>query len=209
MGSLDLTQLMILYARQGIRDWRNAPDRLKRRAREHLGVNIAERDREAEQTIHNFNNGGKKGGLRFIPMPKHQTAGIERCFFLPVRKIVSGGRETAGFELFLLVTSDRCMAFRFEPADVRPSTHDYGHVQLCRTVLEKSLPIEAIPEWLPVSYPAFAISSSDPLQMFLCMTTAVHGYYGGVMKVLRDIFQNANRPNDANSYFKELADILR
>ncbi len=199
---------MTLYARQGIRDWAAAPTILRRRAIEHLGGSIAENDSEAAQTIYNFNNGKKQGQLKFIPMPKHRMAGIERCFFLPLRKISRAGQETAGFELFLLVTNDRCLAFRFEPADAPPSAHDYGHVQLCRIVRQQSILIKAIPEWLPDSYPAFAISSSNPVKMFLCMTTAVHGYYDGVLKVLRDIFQNANRSNEADLYFKELADIM-
>jgi hypothetical protein len=79
---------------------------------------------------------------------------------------------------------------------------------MSRKMLKETIEPHGVPRWLPDRYPAFAISSSEPLLMFLAMATAVHGYMGGVESVLQDIFQKAGRAAESLSYLNELRKIL-
>lgn len=204
MASLDLVDLMGLYARQGIAHWKQAPSELRKRASECLGAEIADNEPEAFVTIQTIFDTTNANRLRFIPMPKHPKGGIERCFFLPIREKINGGKERTTFELFMLVARKDCLAFRFEPAHKPPSNHSYGHVQMSRKMLRKTVEVKTVPQWLPDSYPAFPIATSDPLRMFLAMTTAVHGYSGGLVTVLQEVFQKASRASDLAVYLNEL-----
>lgn len=197
---------MRLYARRGVADWNAAPQELRGRALRCLGAAIAENETEANVAIYTKYDPTRIGQMRFIPMPKHPKKGIERCFFLPLREVQSGGKETVAFELFVLVARMDCLAFRLEPAHKPPSVHNYGHVQLSRKMLRRTIEVKGIPEWLPDSYPAFPILTSEPLRAFLCMVTAVHGYEDGCTAVLRDIF--ASRPGELALYLSELKKIL-
>jgi len=208
MPAPDLIDLMTLYSRRGIADWRNAQGELRQRARNCLGTAIAENDAEASVTIRTIFNERNANRLRFIPMPKVPTGGIERCFFLPIRETTDKGEEIASFDLFLLVARTDCLAFRFEPAHVPQTTHRYGHVQMSRKMLRKSIEPTGVPKWLPVSYPAFPLATSDPLRMFLSMATAIHGYEGGVTRVLQDIFRGVGRAREVGPYLDELKKLL-
>jgi len=206
MPSLDFEELMRLYARRGIADWKAAPQELRGRALRCLGTAIAENETEANVTIYTKYDPTRVNQMRFIPMPKHPKKGIERCFFLPIREVQSGGKEAVAFELFVLVARTDCLAFRFEPAHKLPSVHNYGHVQMSRKMLRKTIEVKGIPDWLPDSYPAFPILTSEPLRAFLCMVTAVHGYENGCTAVLQDIF--AGRASELALYLGELKKIL-
>jgi len=76
-----------------------------------------------------------------------------------------------------------------------------------RQMLRKSI-ATVIPQWLPVKYPAFPVSSSTSLHVFLAMLTAVHGYSDGLVTVLRDIFRKASRAGETALYLNELKKIL-
>ena len=208
MPAPDLFDLMEQYALRGLDDWRNnTGEDLQRRARECLGMAIADTDWEVRMLIRNACNGGAIGQQKFIPMPNHRHEGIERCFFLPIREHGDENIKMA-FDLFLLVDEENCLAFRFEPADPPEQSHNYGHVQLSRRLLRRTIEPSGIPSWLPDSYPAFPVPSSDPLKMFLSMATAVHGYAGGIESVLQDLFQKASRPGDAAPYVGVLQEML-
>ncbi len=204
----DLIELMRLYALRGIADWKTAPDELRKRAVNCLGQTIADSEAEAVITINTIYSAATLRKLRFIPMPKHPKGGIERCFFLPIRENQPGDQNRTAFELFLIIAANDCLAFRFEPADLPKSTHDYGHVQLSCKMVKKTVEVRGVPSWLPDSYPAFAIGTSDPLRLFLAMATAVHGYSGGIVSVLQDIFQKASRPREVSIYLNELKLML-
>lgn len=210
MPSLDLWDLMKLYARRGIADWRDAAitsGGLRKRAQDCLGTAIADNETEAFTTMTTLYNQANINRLRFIPMPKHPKRGIERCFFLPIREIKSGGQEIVTFDLFLLVQQRDCLAFRFEPAHPLPSAHNYGHVQMNQQMIRKTIQT-AVPSWLPIKYPAFPIATSNPLRVFLAMVIAVHGYSTGLVTVLQDVFQKANRVREATLYLDELEKML-
>jgi hypothetical protein len=197
-----LNRVLVLYARRGIDDWKNAPTEIKRRAMECLGTTIAERDSDANEVIH---EGASKN--LFIPMPR-QTRGLLWCFFLPVRERHNGELHVS-FELVLIVTLKKSLGFRFEPAD-KQGTHQYGHVQFNRRMLRGQKEISGIPSWIPDSYPAF-VSSSDPLRMFLSMVTAIHGYSAGVAngigEILKHIFSRESDARAVAAYLQELREL--
>ena len=97
------------------------------------------------------------------------------------------------FDLFLFVKEQNCLAFRFEPPDKPNWSHNYPHVQLSRDLLHRTVKPKGIPSWLPDSYPAFPLPSSDPLKMFLSLVTAVHGRHKGFESILVEMFQTAGR----------------
>ena len=209
MSSLNFIGLMKLYSRRGIADWRNAEDELRIRAQTCLGTTaIAENENEVDETLETFYDGKNADQLKFIPMPEHRKTEVERCFFIPIRGRTAGGNETVAFDLFLIVAKTDCLAFRFEPAHASTSPHGYGHVQLSKKLLKRTREAKGIPSWLPDSYPAFPISTADPLRIFLCMTTAVHGYQGGLVTLLQDILQKAGYASHLDSYLKELEKML-
>ena len=201
---------MLLYARRGIDDWKKANPIMRRKAIQCLGANIADNETEAAVTINTTYNPklvSYTKGLRFIPMPKMSKKGIERCFFLPIRRWMNDGPNLS-FDLFILVSNKNCLAFRFEPAHAQKSRHSYPHVQPSRRLLLKSIQPNGVPEWLPESYPAFPIPSKDPLGIFLSMAVSVHGFRGGMDDLLPDVLKQANRSNEIRSYMRELQDIL-
>jgi hypothetical protein len=203
---LDVEDLMTRYARRGIANWGDAPNHVKQRAMAALSNNIATHVHEVQQTIKTLNAAGRK----FIPMPRINHDGILFCFFLPMR-VVNGENVRFAFDLFLLIDDEHCLGFRFEPADPPDHSHAYGHVQMNRGMLGGNLPVNGIPEWVPDSYPAFPICSSDPLQMFLSMATSLHGYgsgyVGGMQDILREAFQN--QPLDVGRYLEKMNDFLK
>lgn len=203
----DFLELMKLYAQRGIRDWNSAPSELQKRARDCLGMGIAENPYEANIAIHKSFKELNSSQLLFIPMPYHPPKGIERSFFLPIREMIPGGDYTLALELFVLVSARNCLAFRFEPA-AAGSAHNYGHMQLTKQLARKAVKATTIPDWLPVKYPAFPTQTSQPLETFLCMITAVHGYQGGSVAVLEDIFQRASRISELRFYLDQLQKIL-
>jgi hypothetical protein len=199
--------LMQLYAQEGISQWKTAPNNLKFRAQACLGTAIAENETEAFVTLATIYNGQNATRLRFIPMPKKPKHGIERSFFIPVREYRPSGELIVGFELFLLVSGMNCLAYRFEPAHRMPTVHNYNHVQMSQQLLRKTIPT-AVPTWLPDKYPAFPLSTTNPLRVFLAMITAMHGYAGGVVAVLQDIFLKAGRAPETAAYLSELQAML-
>lgn len=211
--SPNVVDLMELYAKKGVDYWlgKETPQALRTRAEGRLGgpTQIANDEDDAVKTIGTFFDGTNASQLSFIPMPKCGK-GIDRCFFLPVRRKTPTGTEEMSFELLLLVQGKKCLAFRFEPAHSVRGRHGYGHVQMSKKMLKGNIELNEVLGWLPDSYPAFPISSSDPLKMFLAMTTAIHGYEspGGLRHLLIEIFQEASRTPELAAYLGELGDML-
>ena len=202
MYSLDLNRLMLEYSKKGFQDWNNENYDLQTKSRECLSNAIIEKDDDVAKMIH------KQKNPLFVPMPKISRKGFEWCFFLP--KITHGNLKS--LVLFLLVNRARqdCLAFRFESSYRQDTPHGYLHMQLTRRIEESSSAknLRGVPEWLPDRYPAFPIPAHDPLEMFLCMVTAVHGLRDGIDKLLKDIFQQAARPKDAIAYTEKLNKML-
>ncbi len=190
-----------------LEEWSHASGDLQRRAGICLLNQIAENDHHVNVTINTDFTEQNAGVHRFIPMPHKGMSGIERCFFLPIRKRRDDGSSAVSFDLFLLVAGQNCIAFRFEPADPLNHAHSYTHAQLCTKLVRKTLIPNVLPVWMPSSYPAFPVSASGPVQLFLAMATSVHGNHSnGLKRLLQDIFENA--PNDAKHYAADLQGML-
>src|SRR5262249_15711745 len=184
------------------------PYDLQKRARECLGAAIAEDVTQAFVTITTIYNEGNADRLRFIPMPRRpKHPAVERSFFIPVSRIDKAGQLQTTFELFLLVREKKCIAYRYEIAHSPPTVHDYDHVQMSQKMLRQTIPT-AVEPWIPVRYPAFPLLTTGSLKMFLVMVTAIHGYSGGVLSILQEIFQKAGRANETILYVKELKSML-
>lgn len=197
----DLKDLMRLYARLGIAHWRAAPSASKQIASFALADRIASHEWEANRTIDaNLKGGADERGM-FIPMPMVNHSDILHCFFLPFNH-----EGKMAFDLVLIVVTEQSLGFRFEPADPPDWTHGYGHVQMNRSMFRKTMEVSGIPQWVPDSYPAFPIRSSEPLQMFLLMATSVHGYGKGMIPLLQDVFEN--KPIQVASYLELLKETV-
>ena len=78
---------------------------------------------------------------------------------------------------------------------------------MCQKLVGKDIVVNTL-DWLPDRYPAFPITSSSPLQLFLCLATAIHGYADGVLTLLQEIFTTASRADEAELYVDELKKML-
>jgi hypothetical protein len=199
----DIIDLMQAYARRGISDWRSAKstsDQTKQRVRVLLKNQVAEREEEAVHAIASITSANPR--QLFIPMPKVHHKHIEQCLFLPFRD----GANNASFDLLLLCGGKNCLGFRFEPP--QRGTHRYAHIQMNQKMLrgDNLLKIAGLPDWVPTSYPAFPMCTSDPVEMFLAMTTSVHGYEGGMTDILQEAF--ASKPGPLRLYLDRLASHL-
>ena len=202
-----LITLMGLYSRRGIADWRSTSDSLRTEVRRALGnAGVVRNEAEAVQTINRYWNQDKLQCHKFIPMPRRPGKEGTCWFFLPIRQRTSDGADLISFEVFVLIEQEHRLAFRFEPAD-RDSTHDYGHVQLTKSLRKKTLDAQIV-SWLPDSYPAFPIGTSDPLDIFLAMAVSVHGNTGGFVHLLQRMLQMANRSNEYRFYEERLQEVL-
>lgn len=206
----DLEDLMLVYSIRGVTDWNQATPILRMKAEECLLNRIVTDEGEVESVINSPSTVRK-----FIPMPRYgrKKKGFEWSFFFP--GMGRGGQMTS-LVLFILVNRARkdSVAFRFEGSAGGP--HGYSHVQLTSKLPELGLVASSsedevswgVPQWLPASYPAFPIVARNWTEMFLSMMTAVHGYKGGVDDLIREIFQQAERLNDAQKYMKVLDSVL-
>ena len=199
-----LIDLMTQYSLQGLIEWRETDESTRARARTSLQNHIEEDEWRVRDQIKKLYG---QSIMKFMPMPKHGYRGVGPFFFIP-RNLGGGDECKLSFDLFFLVNEKKSLAFRFEPADQEGYAHNYAHVQFCRKLMGKEIAPSDIPSWLPDSYPAFPLPSSDPLKLFLAMLTTVHGRSRGVEEVIREIFQKASQPNKATKYTDVLKKIL-
>jgi len=183
MPAQDAIEFMMAYAKRGVRYWESAvKDATKTRALRLLQNQVATNDDEVKVIINSVRSGAKR--VLYVPMPKAHRADIELCLFLPVR--VDDNKTS--FELLMLLESDeRCLAFRFEPADPGDTTHGYGHIQMNRRMEGGVRDVAGLPGWVPKSYPAFPLRTSEPIEMFLSMVTSIHGYRKGIVDLLDEV----------------------
>lgn len=201
--SEDLLRLMLPYARLGIANWRQVPAHLRQTATTMpWGPRISDRLRETEYML----QATGKAQASLIPMPTVPSKpGYSQAFFAFNAK-PSGNRLIIGFEVVLLLAGKRELAFRFEPAHPQ-GTHTYDHVQMSQKILGRS--IRLAETWIPTKYPAPPLPSSDPLELFLCMATAVHGYKDGARRIIKEVFQREGRATEAEPYLTRLKNLLK
>jgi len=201
----ELRGLLLPYSRAGVGEWRRAKDLLQRTVRNILGQKwIAEGVAEAENALARAGRGSPE---KLIPMPLGPgRVRFARAFFSPL--VTDGGGSTRlAFEVVVIVAKKQALAYRFEPPH-RDGTHTYAHVQMSREVLGRILNVEGVPSWLPTSYPAHPLPSHDPLGLFLCMLTSMHGYRGGSQQIIRDVLLAESRSADVSRYIARLDALL-
>ena len=191
--SASIDELLLAYARLGLKHWASVSLSVKKRARK-VRVDIATQPAAAENAVTNpFRPLASNGNpMRLIPMPCKQNR-VYAAFFAPW----VGGAGPAGlsFDLVVLSQQGSPFAFRFEPgSDYNATAHGYDHVQLNESLGKRQVPMEGAVTPLPTTYPAFPIPSKDPVTRFLTLAVAMHGYPSGVDQVLDDAFKGkANR----------------
>ncbi len=197
---------MEAYALLGFSEWNNETDLIQKRERLRLKQKVVANEWALRAQIRNVTNTNFDGdATSFMPIRRCRHDGINRCFFLPRRV---GNDGSLAFDLVFFVTQHEELAFRFEPADPPDYSHNYPHVQFSRMVAGRRVKLDGVPCWIPDSYPAFPLPSSEPLRLFLAMLVTVHGRSGGAEKVIRDMFQRANRPRLAVGYLQTLREML-
>lgn len=190
-----LSELMKEYALHGIRQWRDVDLDLRNRANMCLGNRVVDTEPELHYQI------GRPSHKKFFPMPRGSyRSDLKYCFFRTENGI--------SFLLYILVNDTNSLILRFEPADEPGWNHDYAHVQFCREDLGGGIVPLGIPDWIPDSYPAFPLPSSEPLKLFLSMITAVHGRSNGIQNIFREIFQEAGQAKKYREYITVLDEIL-
>jgi len=60
--------------------------------------------------------------------------------------------------------------------------------------------------WLPDSYPAFPLPGKEPLDRFLMLVVALHGFPGGTHALLREI--DPSRPARVREFASRLGGLL-
>ena len=199
-----LIGLMRPYALRGFEDWKERTSKeIQDQARASLQFQIVESEEDVEFQISNPRS------TKFLPMPNCRHRGIVRCFFMP-RGFLDGDQRNLAFYLFLMIRESNNLSFRIEPADQSDHAHNYAHIQFCTKIIGRdTLSPIGTPIWIPDSYPAFPLPSSDPLGLFLAMVTAVHGRAGGIESILRKAFLTAGDPSSYAKYIEALTDLLR
>ena len=195
--SVSIDELLLAYARLGLRHWASESSRVKSRART-IGVEIATQEAVAERAVTSpFRPSAQNGSpMRLIPMPCKQNR-VFAAFFAPW----VGGANPArlSFDLVVLLQQGSPYAFRFEPGSPYSTTpHGYDHVQLNESLGQRQVSLGGASSQLPTTYPAFPIRSDSPVSRFLAMAVAMHGYPSGVDDVLDRAFKG--QPNKRRTY---------
>ena len=192
----ELDELVLPYARWGVRDWARQPAGAKKRARQ-LKLRIAERDTVKRAVMQPFNPGSSE--LVLIPMPC-RPKGVTCAFFLPVR----GAGAVVTFELVVLLGPGE-LAFRIEKGQNRPGwAHGYEHIQLCKSIGCDTHRLQRVPSWVPVSYPAFPVPGRTTASRFLAMIVAMHGFADSLSNVLEIFDGRSMRRKEYSKYVKSL-----
>lgn len=156
-----IDELMVRYATYGLNQWTNdANDDLRGRASQILDKRIVSSEWELHSVFRAIRSSRLCDPPLLIPTPKPKDQ-IEQAFFLPLFRSWDQSGPRLSFDLFLMVKGHKCIAYRWEPAE--DGTHGYGHVQMCQSLVNRTLRVSVIPEWVPDSYPAIPLLTSEPL----------------------------------------------
>ena len=192
-----LKEVLNLYARRGVDEWRNAPREIREAADRYVTVGIADKQAEIGSVFKD------QGENYLVPMPR--VKGIDWCFFKPISPF--NPSSMCSFDV-LLLCGKKTLGLRFEPSEKTSSTHGYTHVQFSRKLDHRSRPIRSVPDWLPTSYPAVPVRATNSLELFLSLGVAMHGFPDGMADILRDIFRSRNRTREALRYIHILPKLV-
>ncbi|MBR0894600.1 hypothetical protein JQ616_06545 [Bradyrhizobium tropiciagri] len=199
------------YSRHGLTYFKTHSTALQGMLRASLGGHIEDNDDRIERKLATLKKGGQ-ADLSFLPMPKPSGKEIKAGFFLP--RIVPGdeGKYQCSFEIIFWIERDRGKTFgmRFEPAGENPSdSHCYPHVQLTRQFDPPTVTTH-LESWMPTSYPAIPLGYKHPLQLFLGMAVALHGYSAnGKEEYARAVIIDAMRRGQAALRAKQILEEVK
>lgn len=195
---MEINQLMRRYAWKGVGEWSRADQGLQKNAHICVGGRIAENPTQANLALDVRHNNDPRA--RFIPMPRLRCPSVDVGFFFA--PVCQG--NVVSFDL-VCVAGSICFGLRFEPPG--EGTHRYAHFQFTSNMLGKAHPLSGMPP-LPESYPAFPTGTSDTVQLFLYLVTAVHGYHGGALELLGEIFREASMTHHLAEYTETMRRVL-
>ena len=204
--SVSIDELLLAYARLGLRHWATESLRVKARARE-IGVGIATTIGTAAHAVRRPFQPSTGNGvpMTLIPMPCKQNH-VFAAFFAPWHG--GAGRATLSFDLVVLSRQGAPFAFRFEPRSRYSVTaHGYDHAQISPSLGQRQVPLGGVVSPLPTTYPAFPIPSKDPVTRFLAMAVAMHGFPTGVDDVFDDAFKG--QPKKRKTYLDMTVAMLK
>jgi hypothetical protein len=164
------------YARHGLKHFKAQPDSVQRAIRAALENHIEDDEREIDVKFGAVKREGPARELKFLPMPKPGGHDFRVSFFLPRFKRSDGGGYTCSFVVLWWIERDkgRTLALRVEPSEAG-TAHAYTHWQFTREIGAITTSSEP---WLPTSYPAIPLGYDHPVQLFMGLAAAVHGYGG-------------------------------
>lgn len=162
------------YSRHGLLYFREQSSDTQGRIRSALGGGLEDSGDQIDAKFAAIKRGGQSQ-LRFLPMPRPGGNDFKASFFLPRIDPGPGANYSCSFTVLFWIERDtgRTIAMRFESSDGPGNAHAYTHMQLTRTIGAMTTSFE---QWIPDSYPAVPLSYDHPLQLFVGMAVAVHGY---------------------------------
>ena len=205
MGN-SISELLLNYARLGVRRWSGESPLLKTKARE-IRVDIAATPSAAEFAVTTpYRVGGIAGRQPvLIPMPCGQRK-VYAAFFAPWLGS-SHAPDQLSFDLVVLVRQGKPIAFRIEPGSDYPRTsHGYDHIQLNESLFGGKTKLANVLSPLAMTYPAFPIPSKSTIDRFLALAVAMHGYPSGVDTIFREAFNG--QPLKIQSYMNLTRSLL-
>ena len=168
--------ILLDYSRHGLAYFKRQSSQMQGKMRASLGGYLEDNGDQIAWKLARISK-GNQSQLRFLPMPRPGGNDFKASFFLP--RITRNDDEsyTCSFIVVFWVDRDngKTMAVRFEPSGGLGDPHAYTHLQLTRKVTDPNITTSFEP-WVPDSYPAFPLGYDHPLQLFVGMAVAVHGY---------------------------------
>ncbi len=166
------------YSRQGLTYFKDQPSELQQRMRADLAGSLEDDESRIAQKLAAIRK-GNQSQLRFLPMPRPGGNDFNASFFWPRITSSNDGSYRCSFIVLFWVEVEadkgKTIAVRFDPRGEPGDPHAYTHPQLTRTIRDLNI-TTGFEQWVPTSYPAFPLGYDHPLQLFVGMAVAVHGY---------------------------------
>jgi hypothetical protein len=171
----DFCDILRDYSHSGLKYFKKLPGAIQQGIRQSLGNKLEENSQLFDLKFSKIKQ-GKSSSLNFLPMPQPGGDDFAASFFLPY--ITGTSCYTCSFTVLFWINFGKgaTCAIRFEPSGGQDNAHGYTHMQLSRDVQGMSTSFEL---WTPSSYPAVPLGYHHPIQLFVGIATAVHGYAPG------------------------------
>ena len=162
------------YSQHGLLYFKNQTRDMQQKIRSALRGELEDNPEQIDHKLGTIKKGGQSL-LQFLPMPQPGGTDFKASFFLPRITRENSGNYTCSFIVIFWIERDmgKTMAIRIEPSGDPGNAHAYTHMQLTRTSGNITTSLE---NWTPESYPALPLGYHHPLQLFIGMAVAVHGY---------------------------------